>query len=79
VRERIRDAAEKAFGPAAGDQLLKSILVRGYIDPAPSHEEAADELHVSRSTYFRRLRDATTRVAEYLEADGERATVGGEP
>jgi predicted DNA-binding protein (UPF0251 family) len=44
------------------------VLVRGYVDPAPSHEQAAAELHVSRSTYFRRLKVAADRVAQYLSA-----------
>ncbi len=42
------------------------MLRRGYLDPAPTHEAAADELHLSRSAYFRRLRVATERLAEHL-------------
>jgi hypothetical protein len=43
-------------------------MVRAYIDPAPSHELAADELHLSRSAYFRRLKQGTERVATYVSA-----------
>jgi hypothetical protein len=45
------------------------VLVRGYLDPAASHELAADELHLSRSAYFRRLKTASRRVAEHLNAN----------
>jgi hypothetical protein len=72
VRSLIRDAVEQAFGETSDEQLLKQILVRGYLDPAPSHERAAAELHVSRSTYFRRLRLAADRVASYLADHGDR-------
>ena len=44
------------------------MLVRGYLEPAPSHERAAAELHLSRSSYFRRLRVASERVADTLAA-----------
>jgi hypothetical protein len=43
--------------------------VRGYITPAASHEQAAHELNLSRSAYFRRLSVAADRVAEYLARD----------
>jgi hypothetical protein len=75
VRDRLRAAADAAFGPSPGEQLMRSVLVRGYLDPAPSHEEAADELHISRSTYFRRLREATDRLAEYLETAAQSGSV----
>jgi hypothetical protein len=72
VRALIRDAVEHAFGVTSDEQLLKQILVRGYLDPAPSHERAAEELHVSRSTYFRRLRLAAARVTSYVSEHGVR-------
>ncbi|MEA2481011.1 MAG: hypothetical protein QOJ07_2933 [Thermoleophilaceae bacterium] len=72
VRALIRTAAEQSFGDTPNERLLYDILVRGYIDPAPSHEQAADELNVSRSTYFRRLKAAAERVAEHLAAAYER-------
>ena len=39
---------------------------RGYLDPAVSHEQAADELALSRAAYFRRLRAAAERIAGFL-------------
>ena len=68
VRTLMREAAEHAFGETSDERLLKRVLVRGYLDPAPSHEHAAAELHVSRSTYFRRLKAASERVASYVAA-----------
>jgi hypothetical protein len=72
VRALVRAAAEQSFGDTPNERLLYDILIRGYIDPAPSHEQAADELNVSRSTYFRRLKAAAERVAEHLAAAHER-------
>jgi len=68
VRVQILAAVDEAFGDTHDERLLRRVLVRGYVDPAPSHERAADELHLSRSSYFRRLRVASERVAETLAA-----------
>jgi hypothetical protein len=66
VRAEIEDAVANAFGDSPDEQLLRTIIQRGYLDPNGSHELAADQLHVSRATYFRRLRIASQRVADYL-------------
>jgi hypothetical protein len=66
VRALLRDAAEKAFGDNENEKLLRRVLIRGYIEPAPSHEQAAIDLSLSRAAYFRRLRAAAERLAEYL-------------
>ena len=66
LRARLHEAAEQAFGTTPDEQLLHRVLIRGYFDPAPSHEAAARELHLSRAAYFRRLRAASERVAEWL-------------
>jgi hypothetical protein len=73
--ERIDTAVRDAFGPSRNDRQLRQALVRGYIDPAPTHELAASELHLSRTAYFRRLRSAVERVAAQLgsPASAERA------
>jgi AAA ATPase-like protein len=70
VRTLLRDAAERAFGDNENEKLLRRVLVRGYLEPAPSHEQAAIDLSLSRAAYFRRLRAAAERVAEYLAARG---------
>jgi hypothetical protein len=66
VRGEIEDAVAYGFGASPDEQLLRRVIERGYLDPSGSHELAADELHVSRATYFRRLRAASQRVADYL-------------
>jgi hypothetical protein len=66
VRAILRDAAERAFGDTENENLLKRVLVRGYLEAGGSHEQVADELHLSRAAYFRRLRTSTERLAEYL-------------
>ena len=66
VRAEVQDAVANAFGDSPAEQLLRRIVQRGYLDADGSHELAADELHVSRATYFRRLRTASHRVADYL-------------
>jgi hypothetical protein len=68
VRGEIEDAVAHGFGDSPDEQLLRRVIQRGYLDPTGSHELAADELHVSRATYFRRLRAASQRVADYLIA-----------
>jgi AAA ATPase domain len=66
VRQLLRDAAQQAFGDSASEKLLRNVLITGYIEPASSHEAAAVRLCLSRAAYFRRLRTAVERLAEYL-------------
>jgi hypothetical protein len=66
VRAVLRAAAGRAFGDSENEKLLQRVLIRGYIDPAVSHEQAAIDLSLSRAAYFRRLRAAAERLAEYL-------------
>lgn len=66
VRRLLREAAERAFGDSDNEKLLRKVLVKGYLEPAASHEHAAMELALSRAAYFRRLRAAAERVAEAL-------------
>jgi hypothetical protein len=66
VRARLEAAAQHAFGDSDDERLLREVLRRGYLEPAGSHEQAADELFLSRATYFRRLRTAAARLADYL-------------
>ncbi|MDQ5831654.1 MAG: hypothetical protein M3550_01170, partial [Actinomycetota bacterium] len=68
VRELLEHAAERAFGEGDDERLLRKVLLRGYLDPCSSLEAAADELHMSRSSFFRRLKTAVSRVAEFVRA-----------
>jgi hypothetical protein len=70
LRARLEDAIAHAFGTSAEERALHDLLVHAYVDPAPGHEPAARALHLSRATYFRRLRAATERVAAYLAERG---------
>lgn len=68
VRDLLVRAASDAFGSGPEEGLLRDVLVRGYLDHSTSHEAAAVELHLSRATYFRRLRQATDRVCDFVLA-----------
>ena len=68
VRARIDQAVVEAFGSSPEEELMRRVLVSGYIEPAGSHEQAARRLNMSRTAYFRRLRAAVERVAERLGA-----------
>lgn len=76
VRALIEGAVERAFGSSDAERLLRRVLERGYLDPATTHEAAAEELHLSRSAYFRRLRVATERLADDLARRGTTSVPG---
>jgi hypothetical protein len=69
VRRMIWQAAAEAFGDSESERLLRSVLIAGYLEPLRSHEEAASKLLLSRAAYFRRLRTAVERLAEYMAGD----------
>jgi hypothetical protein len=66
VRVLLERAVGEAFGESADEQLQRQTLELGYFDASYTHEGAADKLHLSRAAYFRRLRQAVDRVAEWL-------------
>jgi len=66
LRARLEGAIDDAFGQTHDERALRDVLVRSYVDPAPSGEQAAHDLHLSRATYYRRLRVATERVAAFV-------------
>jgi hypothetical protein len=66
ARDLLRRAAADAFGDSQSERLLRSVLVTGYLDRSSSHEDAAARLCLSRAAYFRKLRTAVERLAEYL-------------
>jgi hypothetical protein len=66
VRQLVLAAAAETFGDSETEKLLYSVLVAGYLEPLRSHEEAASRLCMSRAAYFRRLRTAVERLAEYM-------------
>jgi hypothetical protein len=69
VRGILTAAVTAAFGEAPGEALTRTVLERGYLERATrSHETVAEELHLSRAAYFRRLRRGCEQVAKYLSA-----------
>lgn len=66
TRALITRAVETAFGDTPQERLLRAVLERGYLDPQTTHEQAAVELSLSRTAYFRRLRQASERVAAWI-------------
>ena len=68
VRRSLSGALDRAFGGGPEDALLRRVLEHGYLAHVSSHEATARRLGMSRDTYFRRLREATERVAEFLPA-----------
>lgn len=69
VRRVLRQAVEQTFGDGPDERLLHAVIARGHLEPGTTHEQAADALHVSRATYFRKLRVATQRVCDQLTAN----------
>jgi hypothetical protein len=66
VRRRLREAIASSFGDTADERLLRSIVERAYLDPAGGHTRSEHDLHMSRATYFRRLRSAVARVCDSM-------------
>ncbi|MGZ8633762.1 MAG: hypothetical protein ACXWZZ_07885, partial [Solirubrobacteraceae bacterium] len=75
VRARIEQAVGEEFGDSAEDRELREALVRAYLEPAASPEQAAAGLQLSRAAYLRRLRTAVARVAARIAT--ERRLEGG--
>jgi hypothetical protein len=69
VQALLRRATAAAFGDSTDERLQRATIERGYLDPGGGHTRAAHELSLSRTTYFRRLAAAATRVAEFVLAD----------
>jgi hypothetical protein len=67
VRALLDAAVAAAFGDTPAEQRFEQVLRRSYLDPAGNHERVALELHMSRTSYFRCLRQATARLAAQVE------------
>lgn len=73
VRALLRRAASEAFGATPAEAQLHEVLERAYFDLASHHARHAAELHLSRATYFRRLRRARDRLVTALADPGQAA------
>ena len=76
VAELLRDALDHAFGAGPGAEQQREVLLRGYLDLDADHSRAMRALHLSRTTYFRRLREATAQLSAWLEATPRPVTSG---
>jgi hypothetical protein len=72
VRALLERAITEAFGAGHEEELLRAVVAGAYAERRSSHEDVAHALHVSRATYFRRLRQATVRVCDYVLASAAR-------
>jgi hypothetical protein len=68
VRALLIRAMTESFGAGPDETLQRQIAFAAYAGRTASHEDVAFTLHVSRATYFRRLRQATERVCDYVLA-----------
>ncbi len=66
IRLRLTEAVSHSFGASPEELLLRSVIQRGYLEPGTTHEQVARELFLSRTSYFRRLRRASGRLAVWL-------------
>lgn len=65
VRALLQEGVDAAFGPSVGDAIDAETIRLGYMS-GDGHAAAALRLHLSRSSYFRRLADASERLARYI-------------
>jgi hypothetical protein len=68
VRALLLRAMTESFGAGPDETLLREIAFAAYAGRTAAHEDVAHTLHVSRATYFRRLRQATERICDYVLA-----------
>jgi hypothetical protein len=66
VRQLVSDGMDRAFGPTEPEQELRRVLERAYLYPRGGHDSASRDLSLSRPVYFRRLKEATERLAVHL-------------
>jgi len=64
--EQLRALLDRVFDQSASDQRLRGAIELAHLGPRRSERECLNALHVSRSTWFRLLRQARERV---LQAD----------
>ena len=68
VRALLERALADAFGAGRDEELMRQVVRSAYVEHGTTADEAAHRLHLSRATYYRRLRHATDRVCDYVVA-----------
>lgn len=63
----LRSVLDEVFDGSDGDQRLRRAIELVHLGPRRSEQQRLDDLHVSRSTWFRLLRQARERI---LQGDG---------
>jgi hypothetical protein len=69
VQSMLRQATLAAFGDSPEQRLQRQAIERGYLDPDGGHARAMLDLSVSRTTYFRRLAEASEQLTRYVLAN----------
>ena len=68
--EHLAEAVDAAFGRSPSEELYRQVLRRGYLDPDAGAHVAQRELHLGRSTFFRRASEAIDRLVAYFDGGG---------
>lgn len=66
LRAAMTRAVATTFGTGHDDRVLRQVVELGDLDPTVNHDQAILRLAISRSTYYRHLRQARQRVAATL-------------
>ncbi|MGC4175332.1 AAA family ATPase [Demequina sp.] len=64
-RDRLTRVLDDTFGSSVDERRLRRTIELAHLGPRRSEQECLDELHVSRATWFRLLREARERVLAY--------------
>ena len=64
-RVKVLAALDRCFSDSPDDRILRACVELGYLNEDASTDIAARELHLSRASYFRRLREAIERIAAF--------------
>ena len=64
ARAEVRRAVETAFADTPGEQSLRRALELAYLVPGGGHAAARNELHMSRSSFYRQLQKARQLLVE---------------
>ena len=67
LRDTVTGALER-FGDGGEERAMRQIIERAYLGDRTGHDALARELYLSRSSYFRRLRQAVERLADEIQA-----------
>src|SRR5690606_2719925 len=67
VQALILSAIDSSFGRTPEQQTIAAVVELGYLQADGTHEAAARELHLGRSTYFRYLASGLDRITTVID------------